>query len=166
MPEAKDFAEGPDDDEKLNRDSKLRPTLCGHGEIVAGGRQTCSWRLRRLLWLATLACVKNGASGGRGLCDPRSHKRDPGQPADRLWNAHCNYFGRVVEAALFFLRKRFERTALLKMLVPLLRKAAALPFTRPLTSAVMTGFSAVPVILMGIPLAVEGLSAQMCRSTL
>ena len=43
--------------------------------------------------------------------------------------------------------------------MPLLRKAAALPFTRPLTSAVMTGFSAVPVILMGMPMAVEGLAA-------
>ena len=45
------------------------------------------------------------------------------------------------------------------MVAPLLRKAAALPLTRPLTSAVMTGFSAVPVMLMGMPLAVEGLSA-------
>ena len=41
---------------------------------------------------------------------------------------------------------------------PLLRNAAALPFARPLVSAVMTGFSVVPVILMGIPVAVEGLA--------
>ena len=45
------------------------------------------------------------------------------------------------------------------MWVPLPRKAAALPFIRPLISAVMTGFSAVPVMLMGIPMAVEGLAA-------
>ena len=55
--------------------------------------------------------------------------------------------------------KRFERPVLLRMSVPLLRKVAALPFTRPLTSAVMTGFSGVPVMLIGIPLAVEGLAA-------
>jgi hypothetical protein len=39
------------------------------------------------------------------------------------------------------------------------RKVSALPFNRPLTSAMMTGFSAVPVILIGIPVASEGFAA-------
>ena len=75
--------------------------------------------------------------------------------------AHCNYFVGVVEQELFFLAEEVREAGLclLSMSVPLLRKVAALPFTRPLTSAVMTGFSAVPVILMGMPVAVEGLAA-------
>src|SRR5580693_7750788 len=54
---------------------------------------------------------------------------------------------------------RFERPALLRMPALLLRKVVRLAFSRPGTSAVMTGFSAVPVMLIGIPVAVEGLSA-------
>src|SRR5580658_3753303 len=59
----------------------------------------------------------------------------------------------------FFLPKRPGIPVLLRMAAPLLPRAVALPLASPLMSAVMTGFSAVPVMLMGIPVAADGLPA-------
>ena len=36
VPKPQDLSQGSDDDEELNRDSDLSPTLSGHGESVAG----------------------------------------------------------------------------------------------------------------------------------
>src|SRR5580698_8409855 len=73
--------------------------------------------------------------------------------------SYRHYFVGVVEDC-FFLPKSFVRPVLLRSSVPLLRSVSALPFNRLLTSAVMTGFSAVPVMLIGIPVASDGLAAS------
>ena len=64
-----------------------------------------------------------------------------------------HFFGGV-ELALFFFPKILLKTPAVLFLI-----AVALPFITLPTSAVMTGLSAVPVMLIGIPLALEGFFA-------
>src|ERR1700761_5897210 len=73
--------------------------------------------------------------------------------------AHSSHFAGAAEPESFFLPNSFASPVLCRMLAPVSCKAAMLPFIRLWTSAVITGFSAVPVMLIGIPSAVEGLSA-------